>query len=222
VGQEYIRQITVLGSVPSMGPVILYDDFESLLKFTMNGGTGDSTFALDAAVAYNGDHSLHMKTRATAAAENDWIECQRLSFQRPGRRYSFEVTWNYSTVLANKEILFQLFIADGAMAHACTLKYLPNSSKWQYLNSAGAYSDVPGGSQLLYAGGWHRLMFSLNEDSGKMIKVVSDGLEIDLSDLSYYQNAAVTGVYASAMVRAIAHTSPPAEVWIDEVLLMEI
>ena len=222
MGQEYLRQILVLGSVPALGPVDMYDDMEGTFKWSKAGTGGDDVLEKSITVAYNASASMHAKTRTTTATDGDYIDAKRRVYARASKRYRIELIWKFTTLAANKEFFTQLVVEDGAYAHAVGLKFLPNSAKWQYQNVAGTFSDVPGGAQSLAADNWHRLLFEFDQSTGKMVTMVSDSLNLDLSDLSYYKSAHVVAEESILAIRAIAHTSPPAEIYVDDVLILEV
>lgn len=222
MGEEYVRKVMVLGQVPLLGPVVLYDDIEGLLKWAKGGTGGDDTLEKDATVAYNGLASLHAKTRATNPAADDFVTALRHAYQRPGKRYRLELLWNFALSANAKNVRFRVLLYDGTYLHTIELAYLPPNNKWQYLNSAGAMADVTDGAQALTEAAWHRVMFEWDENAGKYLNFVSDGLELDLSAVEYYKAANASAVRQTVMIYVTAVAGIPPEAWFDDVLLTEI
>lgn len=222
MGKEYERQIMVLGEVPSLGPVLLFDDMEGLLKWAQVGDLGDDVFEKSAAVAFNGSASLHIKTRTTNSAEDDETSGQRILFERPGLRYSIECIYQFLVQGDTKGVWFKVEMSDGALRHRIELKFVAISSKWQYRNSGNTFTDVPGGAQGLLEAGWHRIRFEFDQNKKEYIKMVSDGLEVDLTGISYYTGAEVADRWLDVQVGIIAAAVGPVEGYFDDVLLLEI
>jgi len=222
MGEEFVRRIMVLGDVPSLGPVIVFDDMEFLLKWTKSGTGGDSLLEKSATVAYNKDASLHLKTRTTNGVEGDAEVASRVLYQRSGKRYAFECIWMPDAAAGAKETIFEADIYDGALLHQVALKYDKVNDKWLYFAAGPAFTDVPGGAQSLQTGTWHRLRFEFDEASGLMRKMESDALLVDMSTLSYYSTASVVAVRLHCKITVVAGATPPGEVYVDDVLVMEI
>lgn len=221
MGQEYIRRELILGSVPNLGPVILSDDMEGLFKWTGTGNVG-FTAEKSTTVAYNGSASMHLKTRVAGAAANDWVNALRDVCHRPGMRYSFECLFQLGVTGDTKEIIFSIGMRNGTVKHVVRLCYDSQNDKWCYWNSAGAYADIPGGSQDLFGGSWHRLLFDFDENKGQYLRMICDGLEISLIGLAYQVAADANPVWGYCEVWLVAQAATPPELWIDDVLVMEI
>jgi hypothetical protein len=91
-----------------------------------------------------------------------------------------------------------------------------------YRNSAGAFPDVPGGSQNLLGGSWHRFRLEFDEHSGEYIKFICDSLEADMSGLAYSKAANTNPVCMLVTIQEESAALSPPEMWFDDVLVMEI
>lgn len=222
MGEEYVRRIMVLGEVAPLGPVVLSDDIEGVLKWTKDDGTGDSVFEKCATVAYNGSASLHMKTKTTGAAADDIIGARRYSFQRPGKRYRLEVIFRIEDRSDMKSCGFVVWLYDGTYQHTVALNYDSQNGKWQYWGSDDSYHDVTGGSQSLFQVAWHRLLMEYDEAKGEYVRMQCDGLGVDLSGVAYAKSSNTTGLRQTVKFQIITQGAAPAEAYFDDVLLMEI
>jgi len=222
MGEEYIRRVMVLGEVPSLGPVIVFDDIEDLLKWAKGEGVGDSVFEKDITYAYNGSACLHMKTRTTDAAALDQIDAHRFVAERPGRRYRYEIFWRFPDRAKTLEVWFDSEIVGAGNIYRAGVQYLPNANVWAYQDAGGTFVQVPGSAQKLEPLGWHRLTFEFDLSKEKYIKMVSDGLEIDMKDLALYSVSSDLGHYMKVFVRLVTSGAAAAEMYFDDVLVMEI
>lgn len=222
MGEEYTREVTVLGSVPHLGPVLVYDDIEYLFKWTKANGVGDSVCEKSATLAYNGDSCLHVKTRVTSAAEEDVCLGYRLLFQRPGQRYRMECLFMPDAAASAKEIIFWITLDDGATVHHIRVKWDAANTKWIYQDTGGGYADFAGGSQNLNANQYHRFLVEWDENSHKITRFVCNGLELRDLSLDYYTAANVAAVSMRLDLGLTAGASPPGEIYFDDVLVMEI
>lgn len=222
MGKEYEREITVQGSVPNLGPVLLFDDIEDLLKWVEAGTGGDSVFEKIATVAYNGSACLHMKSRTTNAAEDDEISGYRDTIMRPGKRYRMECLFRPDASAQSKLVFFRALLYDGTNSHNAQVRWDEVNTKWQYLNSVAGWTDVPGGSQDLVADQFHRFLLEWDLSSGKYIRFVCDGLEVDLSGVSFYVTADASATIMRLDVGMFAGAAPPGELYFDDVLVLEI
>ncbi|KKL70749.1 hypothetical protein LCGC14_2101810 [marine sediment metagenome] len=60
MAKEYTRSISIIRQLLTSGRLILFDDFETLLRFNESGTGGDSIFELDPNNAYSGKQCLHL------------------------------------------------------------------------------------------------------------------------------------------------------------------
>lgn len=222
MGKEYEREITVLGSVPNLGPVLLFDDMESLFKWTEAGTMGDSVFEKIATVAFNGSASLHMKTRTTGAAENDEISGYRMAFMRPGKRYRLECLFRPDAVAQSKYVYFEPKIWDGTNYHLLRVRWDEAGAKWQYTDAVPSWQDIPGGAQDLLADQFGRLLLEWDQEKKEYIRLISGGLEVDMSGLSYASSASGAAQALRLDIGMTAGATPPGEVYFDDVLVLEI
>ena len=222
MGQEYIRRITVLGEVPSLGPVMLFDNMEDLFKWVEAGNMGDSVFEKIGTVAYNGSACLHMKSRTTGCASGDVIIAKRTLYERPGKRYRFEMLWRFEAKANCEKMTVRSKVYDGTYVHYVYLYYDAQNDKWRYTNSAGVDADVPGGAQLLNPATFHRLQMGWDQNSQMWVKMVSDGMEIDMSTLQYQRAASALAQRHELEIELAVQATTPVEGYVDDVLVMEV
>lgn len=222
MGEQWIRRVMVLGSVPSLGPVMLFDDIEDLLKWSKTGTGADYVVEKSATVAYNGSACLHMQPKATSPADGDVVSAYRDLYQRPGKRYRVEMIWRFEVETTLQYARFSQTIWDGTNKHEVEVRFDAIAQKWQYLNSGGTWSDVIGGAQRLNNVAWHRMMIEFDESAGEFIQLVSDSLEMSLSGIKYKQAGDGVPVRYRSLVEIENTAAGRAEVYLDDYLVMEI
>lgn len=222
MGEEYLRQVLIMGLVPVLGPVVVYDDMEDLLKWTKGGTGGDDSLALDAALAYNDNKSLQLKTRATAGVEDDFVTATRSVIQRPGERYAVELLWRFDVTARLKGFSVEMVLYDGVEYHRCGVKYDMDNGIWMYSDGLTSWANIIGSDQAAAASAWHRLRFEFDKSRAKMITIVADGLEIDLTEYTYFSATSSTSSEAQLIIRVTAKTTTEPSVNIDDVMVLEV
>ncbi|GAI59865.1 unnamed protein product, partial [marine sediment metagenome] len=156
MSKEYIRTINILGEIPIAGQVVMYDDFEHLLNWTQMAGEGDSIFELDPTLAKQGNQSLFMQTRTTAAAKDDLIAAERHLYILPSKVMSLLMAFRMASITTIKYINFTINFFDGTLSHTPIIRFLPNTPVWQYLEDDGStYTEIPDMATTLRLGAWH-------------------------------------------------------------------
>lgn len=220
--KEYEREITVMGSVPSLGPVILFDDVEGTYKWGDWGTGGDFVNEKQGVIVYNGSNAGHVKSRTTGAAENDQQEARRAIFQRPGKRYAAECLWIPDAAVQADLFRFGLLFYDGSVLHEVHVAYSASGNYWLYMSLGGTEQLIPGSSQTLQQNVWQRVRFEVDQEKGFLTRLVSGALDLTGLELPYQRSASAGALQAVVKVGLRAGSAPPGEIYFDDVLVMEI
>ncbi|MBA7633908.1 hypothetical protein ES703_41479 [subsurface metagenome] len=222
MSREYTRQISVIGNVASHGPVILFDDFESLLKWGIYSGEGDSIFELDPTLAYYGNQSLYMKSRTTDAAEDDIIGANRRLYMSPALKLNQAVHFLSPDFTKINKIVFYFTLADGAVIHYPTVVFDPNTPLLQYHDFENNPQTVPGTNYKPAINTWHRLQLLANLVSNRFIGITLDSHFYDLSPYSLYTYANPASTRLDIYLMIYTAGAAPAELYIDDFLIHEL
>jgi len=222
MGRPYIREIVVVGNIPSLGDIILFDDFEDLFKWSGTGTGTDWLVEKNTATAFNKSASLHIKTKATTPAAGDYVTAYRYIYLPPPLKLSLECFWYYVSDTLVDFFAIELIFQDGSYRTHGKVRFHPPESKWQYRDDTPAYVDIPGGSQKLNEGAWHRVALKLNFKDKIYSHLKSDDLEIDLSALKMQSVSDTTAKQLYVAVSVSAETNARAECYIDDLLIREI
>lgn len=217
--KEYIRQVMIIGSIPRLGQVIVFDDMEDLIKWTKDGNTGDFDVTKDTGKAYNGDASLKIETRATSPADGDWCLAERFCYLQIGKRYSIEFLFMTLNTTNVQYVEFDGRWQDGATFHDPYIRYDAQANKWQYRDSAQAWQDIPGGSQNLASNCWHRVKLVVDRDLKQYISFNCNALEVNLAGISYYSLPSALTEAFDPRIRLENNGAAQAILYVDDVLI---
>jgi hypothetical protein len=222
MGEEFVRRIMVLGSVPSLGPVILFDDIEGLFKWNGAGTDVLYTVAKDSTVAYNDSASLKIKTDTGSPAEDDYVDATRFCFERPGRRCRIELLFMLTAYQNSKLTRFRFESDDLSSFITAEVVYQAATRQWYYLNSVGGLSLIPGSAFTLGDLRWHRLLFEFDMAAGRYLWFECDNFKFDMSALALYSQVSGEVSYSKIGFKLVAAGVNPPEMHVDDVLVMEI
>lgn len=217
MGKEYIRSTQILGSTPIFGKIILFDDFSNNYSWTSHGDAGYVIKRIPS-IFLSPPCSLHMATNNVAT---ETVYISKNIHVRPSNEIKMTVPFLMDDVSLCAEIEFRFQYYDGTNLHIASFKWIASGTKWQYMTSAGTYSDVPGGTQALLDNAWNRLEFSLNRNLGTFISFLNNNLLIDMSSYSYRQEANAGAAHLYTSILTITNANTVLNTYIDAVLISE-
>ncbi len=222
MSREYTRRISTLGSVPTHGPFTAFDDFESILKWVQNVGTGDSIFELDPTIANSGNQSLHLKTRTTAAAEDDLIGAIMYTHMLPSKKLNQSILFRSPDFTKIKEIKFFFDFYNIPLRHFAQIIFLPNTAKFQYADHENIPQDIPDSDIKPYPDAWHRIQLLADLNINKYIALIFDAHYFDLSHLKLFTDSHLLNTYFLTYINIATIGAAPCELYLDDFLLHEL
>ncbi|MBA7538213.1 hypothetical protein ES705_30487 [subsurface metagenome] len=221
MSREYTRRVSILGNIPVLGPVTLFDEFDDPIKWTKGGPGGDFIFEHDPNYSFNGRQSLHMKTRTTDSTANDIITATRYVHIPPTSKIL--TAFLFSTPDRSKIdfLSLELTYDNGITAYISRLVFLPLTPTWQYNNSAGVNTNIPESTRPLKDSTWHRIAFATDFLNNKHIHALINRDLFDLSSLDLSTGAGLNEecLYISLNLKNIG--ANPSEIYIDTILSTE-
>ena len=199
--------------------VLMFDDFEALLKWTQ----GAATVAISNTVAFGGSQSLHLTALngATAIAHR--------SFSLPkSRKIEFSCHWGIDLMANLDTVNFGLYYYTGTVLHAATIVYNPTSLTWEFLNTAGTYTDIPTARNVLYhnldavGGAWHTAKLKADFTNFRYISLEANEFELNMSGYPVYQVASAEERHCLVVLMVNAGLAVNCEGWFDNVLVREV
>lgn len=221
MGEEYKRPVVVLGSVPALGPVVLYDDMEGLFKWAKTGTGADPVLEKGAVVCFNGSYGLHAKSRVTTPAAADYVKAARYFPCRACEKYSLELIWQMVSLGEFNYLDFVLWLDDGTTIFMGVVRYDRVNTLWKYRNAAGNYVEIPGAGQTFWAGVWNRLRFTIDLRTGLYVSVESCAKVFDVSALAMYTSASGGSTSGQVYITGVTVGAAACEFHVDDVLILE-
>lgn len=221
MGQEYKREIVVLGQVPSMGPVILFDDLEGIFKWIGYGTGADYVVERSQVNVFNGSYNLHLKTRTTGAAVGDSVQAWRTCSFRRSKKMRLELIW-YTMDMDNVAYLtLDVFWLDGATSHRGSVRFDRANGIWQYLNSVGGWSNIVGSGQVLGGAAFVWTSIEIDFAKNEYVELRCASVRVDMAGLGIYQVASALGEKVTAQILFEDALIGATDMYFDDVLVME-
>jgi len=212
----------VIGNIPSQGAVLLFDDIEDLLKWTISGDGADYAGTKDTSVAFNKDASLKLITKATTPAVGDKVTALRDMPVPSSKRIEVTCFFRFDVQADTDLVQFELTYFDNTNQHVVRLVYDPVGEKWRYYNSSASTVDVTGGAQALLAGSFHRLRFIVDFSTDEYILLECDDLTVDMTGTACYTTAETTNKILRFAIRIQNELTNRAIAYFDDILVKEV
>ena len=222
MSKEYTRSMSILGSLPVAGQIVLFDDFESILNWTKTEGEGDSIHELDPSLSKHGNQCLHLKTRTTGADTGDIIGTKRILHLLPSKVMSFSIAFRTPNHVRIDTILFLFKWKDGSQDYNAQIRFKPNVPSWEYYDSAGQYTLFTGLDEKPAIDTWHFINLKVNFATHHYLSLQYDHLLADLSALAVNLGAGATDTSSSAWIQFQTAGANPAELYLDDALIHEL
>lgn len=189
MGKEYTRAVSIKALLPLSDQVVFYDDFSSLLKWSMFGALGNYILELDPSDAKHGSQSLYMATRSTGAIASDHISAQRLSHLLPSKILAFTCSFKYPTFANFDTLKFEFHLYNGAAYQQAVARYTRVSNIWSIVDPAGGMTNLTGITIPPGEGAWHIFTLIINFATSKYLSIQVDS---EIEDISANDTRLVT------------------------------
>ena len=208
--------VTVLGTPPRATPgdlawprVHWSDDLEGALNWAILSQTGTASCTISTAGYHTGMHSLRTATRTVDKAEDDQITVDQICTAPAEDYWTLDVWLDLPAVAPAKEWDLQLASWTGGHIYTATLKHLTAAHKFQYINAAGASTDVPAGGYNWPATTWVHITLQIRRSTLQWGTVTWPAGSADLSAQGLRDGGADAGSGARLLLQAVASANPP-------------
>ena len=201
--------------------VHVLDDCEGTLTWIISGTGGDDVHEYATVAAWQGAYGLRLKTRVTATAENDYVAAQKI-FDHPYTGFLLMRLRLATPLVANCKSLSAGFRDDdGAQQYLAQLALYPATGLVKYCDAAGAYVAIDALAQTFAASSWLTLEIAIDCLTHKWLYVLLNGVKVDLSTISLYNDAATASKAAQAIIMVTASAAGAGEAYLDNILVTE-
>ena len=181
MGQEYIRNINILTTLPDLSSLVYKSDFNNgiNLKNTVSGF--DYVFNLEESYSLFPGFSLRLATRIDNAAAGDKFKIYKPVFLNPSKLIVMDFYMYYPQEAGLKYINFGFTNHGQANTLQANLRHEYLTEEWSYESADGVFTvmDIPLVS-LQYAY-WHHIQGVFNFNSAKFVELTCDEQRIDIS-----------------------------------------
>jgi hypothetical protein len=221
MGRDHFPNIPVGAGMGFSKGIMLLEDCEGTFTWAINGTGGDDVHAFATAAAFTGTYGMHLKTRTTAAAEDDYIDVTKLmSYPQSGllvgryrmRSADISLLKQHSLILGDD---------DGTAQSAGQLGISPNLTQIWYADAAGAGQVIAAAAGLPLDSQWWTIELVIDCILHQYISATLNGIRVDLAGIPLKALGASTGRAAWINLDVIAEGAAAAEVHLDNIYVGE-
>ena len=201
--------------------VIMFDDMEGALLWEETATGGDDELVLHAGAAYVGTKGLRLKTRTTDVAAGDYMTAWRKVCYPLAKRLIYRLRWRVPYATGPDYVEFGITVKDGANEHQFSIRYTPATSKIEYLNSGGTFTEISELAQDFFAKQWDTFEVGMDLDSWGYMWVISKGIKVDLAKVACQKVGASTDRSVLVSIKVVNVAAAPIEMNVDCVYVGE-
>ncbi len=223
MAQDYTQNVSIRGYNPLADDILMYDNFEGRLNWTGSGTGTDFVVALSTGgnEMVDGMQGLKLQTKATTPAAGDEVTATRSMFVTPHRYLTFSGFFRFLNSTTVRRICLRLLYYSGAYQYRFAVGYTCLAQRLDYLEYSEAWWPVPGGSIVLHPDSWHRLAFTVDLVSLRIIAVSCDTLSLLSLDLEPPLNNNTSGAHIDLSAYLSVDTAAQATSYLDHLFLVE-
>lgn len=159
--ERYLRTFQ-FNSVPTMHPIMFYDDCSGTFMWISSGTGADWVAQYDTSVPYVGTHGLLMRTRATGPAIGDDTTVNKRLWLPPNHLGRIQLVVRPISHNQDLYIMVALLWFDGVELHTAQMRIDTATRVLQYRNAAGAWTTIFTNALDHSVGPWNHLDFFAN------------------------------------------------------------
>lgn len=125
--------------------------------------------------------------------------------------------WRFEDLSKNAYVTFWVEWWDGANYNVAKVRYDVVNTKWQYLNSSNAWTDVIT-THILNVSVWHSLELDIDFTHSAYLRLMVDDRTITFSSTNLYVTADTTKAKAQLTFETVTQGASAAEAYFDGTL----
>lgn len=196
MSREHLGQFAIAGNMGFTRGILLLDDCEGTLGWTISGTGGDFAGAYATAAAWVGTNGLHLATKTTNPAQYDIVEAARVLEWQESGLVVFRLRFASPDVSDVRKITVKLGKDLEDDVYWAEVDFLPQSNEVKYRSGAAAWVDTgidPGGVADLQ---WGTCEIVVDLTALKWVSLRMFGQYVDMSDIAMWEYAASGSVKA--------------------------
>jgi len=220
MGREYERQVAVISTENIPRRTILSEDFEGVFKW-YSFGTGTPTVEKNTTKAYRGNASLHIKTRTSTPAADDYAYAEILlgSTPDPILNLNLMVYIPSSVIPKYTTIILKVYESGSTSDDTYGVRYDGVNHKFQIQTDATTWENlevVP--DTFLENDPWMKYELEVDRKNKKYKSLIISHKRYDLSNYSPYKNTPPSDMESIVLdIEVQTKDTTPVECWIDEI-----
>ena len=220
--RDFFGNYPIVAGLGFSRDVNVLDDCEGAMTWIISGTGGDDVHENAAVAAFQGAYGLHLKTRTTDAAEDDYLMVQK-RFDMPASNL-LVARLKIAPVNPDKikYLDVNLGIDDGVQPYLGAVRFDFDAGKVYHAKSPTGWTEIPALATVFSTLTWYTLELSVDCGAHTYLNVRFNGLSADLSDQALQPNGATNGRAAYLYTNQTTWAGHPAEVYLDNIYVGEI
>ena len=201
------------------GRVMLADDFSEPNVSWQITGAGGTTATLVTTPTYTPPNALKIVNGGAVGVEayaRKWIGVPRTD--------KIGVELAYSKITAQDITLrIRCTVYDGTNSHRATVQHSTSTGYWEYYNSAGGYTKVPGSDEKLYLDDdtFHRVKLVFDTSIDEYVALFSNQHFYDMTGTNMYTTASAINEIAVVAIGSVPLAAGAKTLYVDNVTITE-
>lgn len=201
--------------------VHIIDNAEGTFTWTVTGTGGDDVHEHATVAAYMGTNGIHLKTRTTDSAENDYVAITKhTSYPESGLLLA---RWRFASPdipkVKTMEIGLLTYTPDGNRCYG--IKLDPNAGTLTYIDSGGSYVTITGGGSSLNNSQFIVMELAIDLRAMLYLDTMVNGIRSSLAGVAGQTLAPGSSRFCSIIMTLVAGGDGPAAAYIDSVYVGE-
>jgi hypothetical protein len=197
MGKEYIREFEARSLITELGSVLMWDDFESgLVKWIAEFDAGGTLSIVSDVNVLGGKYALKIDTTGTPADGDQMTAIRHVP--KPQSK-GLKLTLFYLLIPAIGTLPYESFdldVQNGDDLETFWVRFNPSTQLWEVLGEGDVWSSIPGSSDKIETGCWHRLELEVDLINWQFLVLRVDDLIIDMKGIKsvHYPYSGIGGV----------------------------
>lgn len=211
--RDHFGNLPIVAGMTFSRDVLLLDDCEGAFTWIPTGTGGDDVHEYLAAAAFAGSAGLHLKTRTTAAAENDILSVDKYLGYPESGLFVTRMRLASPDLSTVKAIYLTAVFEATALQKQAQLLIVPNTPLVQYQDVAGAGQEMTALAFAVRDKAWITLELAADLRTNTYLHVMYNGARVDLAGIPLYAAGAASYRGINLGLSVVTAGAAPAELY---------